>query len=120
MWPAAGTNEVRNFAPRAWFNTMCGAKPCPARRDGGMIKKWLTVALAFAAILLPAEMVLARGGRGGGGGGRGGGRGGAGIGGNRGGNQRRDNKKRNRELLRERALAENRDAALRDVHADST
>jgi len=84
-----------------------------------MIKKWLTLALALAAILIPAELAMARGGRGGGGGRGGrGGRGGPGIGGNRG-NNRRDNKKKNRELMRERSLAENRDAAVRDEHVDS-
>lgn len=81
------------------------------------MKKLAMLFLALAATILPAEMALARGG------GRGGrGRGGAvgrGIG--KGSNKRRNNPKdkKSRQLMKDRALAENRDAIKRDARVDS-
>ena len=82
------------------------------------MKKLAMLILALAATVLPADMAIARGG-GGRGGGRGGGMGGRGAG--IGSNARRKNPKdkKSRQLMKDRALAENRDAIKRDARVDS-
>ena len=83
------------------------------------MKKLAMLVLALVATFMPADTASARGGRGGGGGGRGGGSGrGSGVG--RGGRSRGNNKdKKSRALMRDRALAENKDAIKRDARIDS-
>lgn len=81
------------------------------------MKKLAMLLLALVATFVPADMASARGGRGGGGGGRGSGRG-SGIG--KTGRNRGNNKdKKSRALMRDRALAENKDAIKRDARIDS-
>jgi len=64
--------------------------------------------------MLPADMAMARGGRGGGG------RGGRGRGiGSTGRNRGNSKDKKSRALMAERALAENKDAIRRDARVDS-
>ena len=79
------------------------------------MKKLAMLLLALVATFVPADMASARGGRGGGGG-----RGGRGRGIGKTGRNRGNNKdKKSRALMRDRALAENKDAIKRDARIDS-
>lgn len=85
-----------------------------ARGEGNStMKKLAMLILALAATVLPADMAMARGG------GRGGGRGGRGAGMGRGRGRGNSKDKKSRQLMKDRALAENRDAVKRDARVDS-
>lgn len=83
------------------------------------MKKLALLILAFVAACLPADMAMARGGGRGGGGRGGGGRGGRGL--DTGGSNRKNKAKdkKSRQMMRDRALAENKDAIKRDARIDS-
>ena len=87
------------------------ARSLSAAKGKATMKKLAMLFLALAATFLPADLALARGGRGGGRGGRGRGRGIGNTGRNRGSNK----DKKSRQLMLERALAENKDAIKRDA-----